>query len=567
MNKFLLFTFSLFFCFQISSAQDVPRFSGNLELNANFYQEDTLIGATNIPQYDRQLYGADAWLQLNYAYKGFDVGVRFDLFNNSNLLNPNGSYTAQGIGRWYINKKINKLGISAGYLYDQIGSGIIYRAYELRPLLIDNALYGVRLTYDLTPDWKIKAFTGRQKRQFDLYDSAIRGANIDGFYAKTNEDGSFKWTIAPGFGAVARTLDDQTMNAIVNTISTYSVVEDSIGAKFNVYAFSAYNTLSVGNFSWFVEGAYKTGEAFFNPFAQRTTRSGEASPGKLVFDDGFVIYSSLSYAAKGLGISLEYKKTENFDFRVDPLESLNRGLMNFLPPMSRINTFRLPARYTPATQPLGEEAFQVDIRYKFNKKLSANLNGSYITFVGDRLVGTGARKTDELLYWEAFAETLYKINRKWQLKTGLQLINYNQDIYLSKPGKPNVETIAPYAEILYKISRKKALRTELQYMNTQEEFGSWVFGLVEFTMAPHWSFAISDMYNIDPNEDNEDAPRASDGSLKKVHYPRFDIFYAHKANRFSISYVKQVQGIVCAGGICRLEPAFSGVKVGVQSTF
>ena len=63
-----------------------------------------------------------------------------------------------------------------------------------------------------------------------------------------------------------------------------------------------------------------------------------------------------------------------------------------------------------------------------------------------------------------------------------------------------------------------------------------------------------------------DAPAGSE-TKKKVHYPRFDIYYTHKSSRFSLSYVKQVEGVVCAGGICRLEPAFSGVKFGLTSTF
>ncbi|MEM9822759.1 MAG: DUF6029 family protein [Bacteroidota bacterium] len=45
------------------------------------------------------------------------------------------------------------------------------------------------------------------------------------------------------------------------------------------------------------------------------------------------------------------------------------------------------------------------------------------------------------------------------------------------------------------------------------------------------------------------------------------MFYTNGANRFSLSYIKQVEGIVCAGGICRLEPAFSGVRATVSSTF
>ena len=48
--------------------------------------------------------------------------------------------TAEGIGRWYVAKSIDKFSLAGGYLYDQIGSGIIFRAYEERTLMIDNAL-------------------------------------------------------------------------------------------------------------------------------------------------------------------------------------------------------------------------------------------------------------------------------------------------------------------------------------------------------------------------------------------------------------------------------------------
>jgi len=237
-----------------AQAQEGATIRGNLEANGNFFQRDSIIGATNTPQYDNQLFGADVWMNLGYSYKGFDVGLRFDMFNNSNLLNPTGSYTAQGIGRWYAKKKFNKLGVSAGYLYDQIGSGIIFRAYELRPLLIDQALYGLRLTYDFAPDWTIKAFTGRQKRQFETYDAVTRGASIEGYIAIDSSGIS----LAPGAGIVARTLGDETVGDIVTTLSTYDTT-DTKGIKptYNTYAYTVYNTLAVNNFTWYAEAAFK----------------------------------------------------------------------------------------------------------------------------------------------------------------------------------------------------------------------------------------------------------------------------------------------------------------------
>ena len=153
------------------SAQSEGRLSGNLETNANFFQRDSLIGAADIPQYDRQLYGAEGWLNLNYNNWGFDMGLRFDFFHNSNLLNPTGSYSDQGIGRWYVSKQLDQLGITAGYIYDQIGSGLIFRAFEQRPLLIDNALYGPRLSYQISDNWSVKGFTGRQKQLFDHHEN------------------------------------------------------------------------------------------------------------------------------------------------------------------------------------------------------------------------------------------------------------------------------------------------------------------------------------------------------------------------------------------------------------
>lgn len=549
----------LFFSIPLLTAQNngnAGTISGIFQANGNFFQEDARIGAVNTPQYDHQLYGADAWLNLNYSNWGFDIGLRFDLFNQSNLLNPQGSYTDQGIGRWFIKKKINKLELSGGYLYDQIGSGIIFRAFERRPLLIDNALYGVRLAYDLTDDWKIKAFTGKQKQQFDVYDSIIKGITMDGFLSGGEES---NWTMAPGFGIVARTIDDETMNQVVSAISTYTPV-DSIGAKYNAYAFSVFNTLNVGKWTWYVEGAYKTSEVIFDPFADKLNWTGDISQGKLVNRPGNVIYTSVGYAQKGLGITAEYKRTENFTFRVNPFVTLNRGMINFLPPMTRVNTYRLTARYNAATQELGEQAVQFDIQYAPSRKLSFNVNASNIT----NLEG-------DLLYREIYTEATYKYKRKWILIGGVQMQNYNQEIYEVKPGVPIVETITPYIDFLYKLDRKKALRFEFQAMLTgkddkdvRHDYGNWLFGQVELTMAPNWTFTISDMYNAGPGKNS---PSDANDEKIDVHFPRFDVFYTHKSNRFSLSYVKQVEGVVCTGGICRLEPAFSGVKMTVNSSF
>jgi hypothetical protein len=56
-------------------------------------------------------------------------------------------------------------------------------------------------------------------------------------------------------------------------------------------------------------------------------------------------------------------------------------------------------------------------------------------------------------------------------------------------------------------------------------------------------------------------------TAKALHYPTLAAAYSQGANRFSLAYVKQVEGVVCTGGICRLEPAFSGFRFTVNSAF
>ncbi len=558
--KYIIIPIVLQFACQVfaQSNKSAPQISGSLEANGNFFIRDTLIGAANTPQYDRQLYGADAWLNLAYSNWGFDFILRFDLFNNSNLLNPTGSYTDEGIGRWYIHKKIHQLSIGAGYIYDQIGSGIIFRAYEERPLLIDNALYGLRLAYNLTPNWQVRVFTGRQKQQFDTYNSVVKGLNLEGFVALGDTTAGV--ALAPGFGVLNRTLDDASMNSLVATLNTYPPA-DIFVPKYNTYAFSLYNTLSAGPFAWYIEGAYKTPDPINDSFGVLVRDSVAIIGDKFIQKPGSVLYSSLSYARSGLGLTLEAKRTENFTYRARPQAQLNQGFINFLPPMARVNTYRLPARYNAATQELGELAFQADARYLFSKNWSVNINFSNINDL-DKV----------LLYRELYAEFGYKYKRKWSLLGGVQLQNYNQQVYEFKPGVPNVQTVTPFAEFLYRFNRTRALRVEAQAMFTgqdqavqlRQDYGSWLFGLAEFSIAPHWTFTASDMYNVAPGRNS---PENSTGEKLNVHYPRFDVYYTYRSNRFSLSYVKQVEGVVCAGGICRLEPAFSGVKMSVNSTF
>ena len=144
---------------------------------------------------------------------------------------------------------------------------------------------------------------------------------------------------------------------------------------------------------------------------------------------------------------------------------------------------------------------------------------------------------------------------------GLQQVQYNQEVYEKKPEVPLVNTYVPFLDVLYKINRHNAIRFENQYMRTKQDFGSWVNSLIEYSTGD-WIFETPIMYNIDPQKKLIGADKP-----EKLAYPVIGATYITGPNRLQLRYVKQVEGIVCSGGICRLEPAFSGVRFNLSTQF
>lgn len=546
--KIVSFIIIAIFCFNSVFAQNSGTLSGGLESHINFYMRDSSIRASDIPQYDNLLYGAESWLNLQYSIDTWEMGIRFDMFNNSSLKDPNSAYSDEGIGNWFIKKKIKNLEITAGHIYDQIGSGTIFRAYEERALFIDNSLFGLKLDYSFNDNWNLKGFTGRQKLLFETDPAVLRGANLDGYFTLGKEK---KLSFAPGFGFVSRTLDSKIVDKLVSIIKDY-IPEEQSSPIYNTYLGTVYSTISYDAFTLFFEGSMKTKDMYFDPNIKRKLISGGFAKGKYVKNPGSVFYSSLGYAKNKLGITVEYKRTENFDFRTNQTLILNHGLINFIPPMNRLNTYTLTARYSPATQLLSEEAYQFDIKYALNRKLSFNVNYSNITTLDK-----------DLLYREIFTEIVYKKGRDWKLVTGLQHQTYNQPVY-EKEGNELLESYTPYIDFLYRISRYKSINFEAQYMITEQDFGSWLNMFVEYSVAPHWSFEAAGMYNITPAERS---PVDENGKSISILYPSLGVTYINGSNRYNIRYAKQVEGVVCSGGVCRREPAFSGIKFNVSSRF
>jgi hypothetical protein len=533
--RFAVLSALSFMAIEKSSAQGPGSFSGDLMMNGNFFQRDSIIGADN-DLYNKYLSGGEGWLSLRYSNYGFTGFLRLDVFGNSNLRDPYAAMSGFGIGAWNISKEVKGLTITGGYIYDQIGSGILFRSYEDRGLLIDNALEGLHLKYQLDEHITLKGFTGQQKNVFERFKPIIKGFNVEADYSLSE-----KVHITPGAGVLNRTLDQESYTSVFNSISSYPV-EDRFTPKYNTYGFTAYNTLSAGDFTWYIEGAYKTAETINYPevSANAITYSFKEKPGNIV-------YTTLGYARKGIAVNMTGKRTENFVMRTSPLDNApNSGMINWQPIVAQIRSQRLIARYTPASQDIGELAGNVNVLVSPNDNYDFNLSYTHI----NNLDG-------QELYREGYFEANIRSVKNFLIDVGVQYMHYNL-FYQGKAGNTIVKAFTPFTEITYMIDSKNSLKLQAQYMNTKEDDGSWAFVGLEYAMAPKWGIAVSDMYNVSPSETSR---------FKGQHFYNVFVSRTQGAHRISLAYVKQVSGINCSGGVCRYEPAFSGLKLSITSSF
>ncbi len=284
-----------------------------------------------------------------------------------------------------------------------------------------------------------------------------------------------------------------------------------------------------------MEGAYKTKEAINDYKAKPVDKAGN------------IVFSTLSYARKGFALNLTGKRTENFVMRTSTSEiQPNAGMVNWQPIVAQIRPQRLIARYSPASQDLSELAFNGNVLISPNENYDFNVSYTHINTLDN-----------VKLYREVYAEANIRSVQNMQIDLGVHYMHYNQDYYQFKPGVPMVKALTPFAEVMYKFNSKSSLKVQAQYMDTKQDYGSWAFLALEYAIAPKWSFALSDMYNTQPAKGGESGK----------HY--YNVFIAHTqgAHRFSLAYVKQVDGINCTGGVCRYEPAFSGLRFNVTSSF
>lgn len=528
---------------------------GNFGLDAQVYLYDSLIGAPVVPEKFR----ANGFMNLVYTNGGFSAGVRYEAYLPKPLLGFDERYTGQGIAFRYARYNWKGLDITAGNFYEQFGNGLIFRAYEERALGFDNAMDGFRVKYSPSKGIDVTAMVGKQRYFWKWSDGVVVGA-----------DGNIS------FSELFPVLLEKkiTLGIGGSFVNRYQAAQDIANPSnpnqllilpLNVSAFSGRLNFGVGRFRMNGEFAYKINDP------NRTNN--------YIYKPGTAFYFSASYVQKNLGITFQAKRAENFDMRTDRNETGNALLMNFIPMLNKQHTYTLAATVYPyAVQSNGEIGFQADITYTTPKWLSKkyptqiNLNFSMVNGLdSSNLDGNRYGYTSKTFdfgkkyYMDANIELSQRVSKKVKINLMYMYLFVDKNLVqgFGVNSRP-IHSQVVVADVLYKFLPKHSIRFEAQTLQSARDFnntsdrinGSWLMFLVEYTFAPHFFVSVMDQWNY--NNPNPDF---------RVHYITGTVGYNVGSTRFSLSYGRQREGIVCIGGVCRQVPASNGVSLSIMSSF
>ncbi len=522
------------------------RIWGNMELEAQYYLSDSLIGA---PEVDEQIL-MNGFANINFSYRGFSMGMRFESYQNA-LLGYDPRYRGNGIPYRYASYTRDNLEVTAGNFYEQFGSGLVFRTYEERDLGVDNAMDGMRLVYRPADGVTLRGVIGQQRLYFDTGPGIVRGFDARirlNSVISALDDSNNRWTL--GGSVVSKYQRDQN--------PLYHLPE-------NVAAFAGRLNFGRGPVNLSAEYAHKVNDP--------------SADNNFIYKDGHALHLNASYSRRGIGFLMSAKRIDNMGFRSDRNATGNDLQINYLPPTTRQHLYSLSGMYPYATQPTGEMGLMSELNFSIPRGTA--LGGQYGTSVTINFshansilkealhdtIPVGQSGTDGYTsdffklgddkYFQDFnVELSRRFSRTFRALLSYAYIFYNQNVVEGYVDRDDVKAHIVIADMTYRLPDRRSLRWELQHLSTRQDNQNWAMAMVEYTIAPNWFFAVSDQYNYGNND-----------SDLRIHYYSLSAGFSKGANRFSISYGKQREGIICVGGVCRQVPASNGFTLMVTSSF
>ncbi len=524
-----------------------------LESNNILYVDDAKLGTTYPSKF-----GSNDYLKLDYVNGRFSVGVQGEAYlpalQGYNDLRNNGFDKPKVmLASKYIQWQDANYSVMVGDVYDQFGNGLIFRSFEDRQLGINNSIEGGRVTASFGNYVSVKALFGRPR----LYSSAngYSAGWIGSQYARSTVGGAdLSVSLSDIIGSEELMMSIE--GSYVNRRERLDRELNGMNYGTDYFPYFELTSPDLNMYSARLNLDYKG----FTLRGEYAGKGKDISPGAVLGKaaKGSAVLAELGYNVGGLSVSAQVRRLEMMG---TPLSLYgNIGVMgntlNYLPALTRQHTYMLAALNPCQMNAEGELAAQADVYYTLRSKQSRqrywNFHANYSTAYTLKAYQTASGKR-ELLWSDVNVDVERQWNKQWKTTVMFSRQEWNTS-HGQGPALPSTTFASNIfvGDVMYKINKKFSLRMEAQYLLSNDYEGDWVAGLVEFNVAPHWSVFFSDMYNL---------------GTTKTNYYNGGLSFTHNRTRVQVSYGRNRAGYVCSGGVCRYQPAYTGVNLMLTTSF
>lgn len=509
--------------------------TGSFETNTNGYVKDDRTTAT-VPDGN---FGSNNYLKLDYYNSRFTAGIQLEGYAPA-LVGYSSDLKGVNLTNYYVSWKDEDFSITAGTVYDQFGSGLLFRSWEDRAIGLNNAVTGARLTYSYNDILNVKAIWGMPRFGMKHSQTQVKGADM-----------SF------------------VISNLFDIRNTYLAVEGSVldryealdanrradGCSPNTTGWSA--RLNAESHGFFLKAEYvDAGQKYY----YNTSYAGEGQMYHRKRGNAQLVETG--YNGGGLGVNLSLRRLEWMDSKVVNEAASNVNMLNYVPALCTQYTYMLTtlhpygartgeisSRFTNS----GEIGGQVDVFYNVRRgtwlggKRGMKVHANFSTY--HTIAEEGTFKPGNLL----FRDISVDIEKQWTRKfKSVLLWSYQEYTPSYGASKTTYLSNIIVADLLYKFTSSLSARMELQYLFTYEDQKDWMAALLEVNFAPHWSVYAADMYNH---------------GMTKVHYYNGGFSWSKSRTKVALGYGRYKAGYICSGGVCRQIPAYTGANLSVTMMF
>lgn len=545
-----------------------------LESNNSYYAKDQVLEDIMLSDPSKRTrgdFGSNDYLKVDYNTGRFSAGVQVDAYLPG--LYGYDAYTYQqrdskntAFLTKYIQWEDANWGVRVGDIFDQFGNGLIFRAYEDRALGFNNSLAGARLHYNINNIANVKFLAGAPRLYDIRTNNYIYGADLSMSLSELigwengmiTVEGSYIGRYDSDISAFDT--EDWLTGEIKNTLNNQQYL-NMVSGRLN---------LEFAGFSIRSEYAAKLNEDLHNP--------------SMPMAKGNVLYLDMGYNYKRFSVSASFRRQENMTTAIDNIyPGIGGGnIMNYLPLLTRQHTYSL-ANLNPyrgsSVHTGGEIGGQVDVYYSLRKPKA---RGKYWNFHANLSMFNTLEHKD---YYSGdlresrnvWVDFNFDVERQWNktLKTTFFYSFQRWDEEINHFDAPDAHYCRSHifvGDVTYKFNKKHSMRFEAQYLSSNDYEGDWVAATIEYNFAPKFSFYVSDMWNCEEMRDGIYGNyymniNTFEYNHELLHYYQVGASYTHNSLRAQLSYGRNRAGYVCSGGVCRFQPAYTGLNLAITLSF